>query len=81
MINIDIAKAKNELDELIYSSINNDEIYNISTSNGNVVLLSENHYNSLVESLYLAGIKNVYEDIEEVVNTPTCELIKKQFAN
>lgn len=77
MISIDIAKAKNELDELINSSINNNEIYDISTLNGNVILLSENHYNSLVESLYLLGIIDVYKDILEVVNTPTCELIKK----
>ena len=77
MINIDIAKVKIELDELIHSSINNNEIYNISTSNGNVILLSENRYNSLVESLYLLGINDVYKDILEVVNTPTFELIKK----
>lgn len=77
MINIDIANAKNELDELIHSSINNNDIYNISTKNGNVILLSENHYNSLVESLYLLGINDVYKDILEVVNTPTFELIKK----
>ena len=30
----------------------------------------------LIESLYLAGIKNVYEDIEKAVATPTSEFLK-----
>ena len=41
------------------------------------IMMSEEDYKSLIESLYLAGIKGVYEDIEEAVNTPTSEFIKE----
>jgi PHD/YefM family antitoxin component YafN of YafNO toxin-antitoxin module len=48
----------------------------ISTKEGNVVLLSEDDYRSLIESLHLAGVKGVFEDIEEAVKTPTSEFSK-----
>ena len=77
MVNINISNARSELYKLASSCIKYNDVINISTKDGNVILISEDDYNSLIESLYLAGIKNVYEDIEEVVNTPTDELIKE----
>ena len=74
MINLNISKARDELYKLASSCIRYNDTVNISTKEGNVILLSADEYNSLIESLYLAGIKGVYEDIEEVVNTPTEEL-------
>ena len=62
---------KNEL-----SSIKR-ELKKTVTKEGNVILLSADEYNSLIESLYLAGIKGVYEDIEEAVKTPTSEFSKE----
>ena len=77
MINLNISNARQELYKIASSCIKYNDIVNISTKDGNVIMLSEDDYNSLIESLYLAGIKNVYEDIEEAVKTPTDELIKK----
>ena len=77
MINLNISSARQELYKIASSCIKYNDIVNISTKEGNVIMLSEDDYNSLIESLYLAGIKNVYEDIEEAVKTPTDELIKK----
>ena len=77
MINLNISNARQELYKLASSCIKYNDIVNISTKEGNVIMLSEDDYNSLIESLYLAGIKNVYEDIEEAVKTPTDALIKK----
>ena len=76
MVNINISNARTELYKLASSCIKYNDVVNISTKEGNVILLSEDDYKSLIESLYLAGIKGVYESIEEVVNTPTGELIK-----
>lgn len=44
----------------------------------NMIMLSEENYNSLLESLYLAGIPGMYESIIEGVNTPLdeCEKIE-----
>lgn len=77
MVNINISNARSELYKLASSCIKYNDVINISTKEGNVILISEDDYHSLIESLYLAGIKGVYEDIEEAVNTPTDELLKE----
>lgn len=77
MVNLNISNARTELYKLASSCIKYNDVISISTKEGNVILLSEDDYKSLIESLYLAGVKGVYEDIEEVVKTPTDELIKE----
>lgn len=77
MINLNISNARDELYKLASSCIKYNDVVNISTKEGNVIMMSEDDYNSLIESLYLAGIKGVYEDIEEVIKTPTSELSKE----
>ena len=76
MINTNISNARSVLYKLASSCIRYNDVVNISTKDGNVIMLSEDDYNSLLESLYLAGIKGVYEDIEEVVRTPSDEFSK-----
>ena len=77
MINLNISNARDELYKLASSCIKYSDVVNISTKDGNVILLSEEDYNSLIESLYLAGIKGVYEDIEKAVKTPTSDFSKE----
>ena len=77
MLNLNISNARDELYKLASSCIKYNNVVNISTKEGNVILISEDDYNSLIESLYLSGIKGVYEDIEKVVNMPTSELSKE----
>lgn len=77
MININISNARTELYKLASSCIKYNDVININTKEGNVILLSEDDYNSLIESLYLAGINGVYEDIEKAVKTPTSEFSKE----
>ncbi len=76
MVNLNISNARTDLYKLASSCIKYNDVINISTKDGNVIMLSEDDYISLIESLYLAGIKNVYEDIEEAIKTPTSEFIK-----
>ena len=76
MVNMNISNVRKTLYKLASSCIKYNDVINISTKDGNVIMISEDEYNSLIESLYLAGIKNVYEDIEEAVNTPTSEFSK-----
>lgn len=77
MVNLNISNARDELYKLASSCIKYNSVITINTKEGNVILLSEDDYNSLIESLYLAGIKGVYEDIEEAVKTPTSEFSKE----
>ena len=70
MMNINITNARAELFKLASSCIKYNNVININTKEGNVVMLSEEDYNNLVETLYLAGIPNLLESIVEGVNTP-----------
>ena len=78
MTYLNIEKAKSKFYDLASSCIRHNKVINISTKEGNVVLLDEKNYNNLIESLYLAGIKGVRSDIEEAIKTPTAELSKEQ---
>lgn len=78
MMNINITNARAELFKLASSCIKYNNVININTKEGNVVMLSEEDYNNLIETLYLAGIPNLLESIVEGVNTPLedCEKIE-----
>ena len=76
MIYLNISNARDKLYNLASSCIKYNDVVNISTKEGNVVLLSEDDYRSLIESLHLAGVKGVFEDIEEAIKTPTHEFSK-----
>ena len=77
MVTLNISNARDELYKLAASCIKYSDIINITTKDGNVIMISEDDYRSLIESLYLAGIKNVYESIEEVTRTPSDEFFKE----
>lgn len=77
MININISNARTELYKLAASCLKYNDVISINTKEGNVILMNEQDYNNLIESLYLAGVKNVYEDIEETIHTPTDKFYKK----
>lgn len=77
MVNTNISNARSELYKLASSCIEYNDIVNISTKQGNVIMLSEDDYNSLIESLYLAGIDGFYDSLDEIRNTPTSEFIKE----
>lgn len=78
MMNTNITNARAKLFELASSCIKYNNVINISTKEGNVIMMSEEDYNNLMESLYLAGIPGMYENIVEGANTPLeeCEKIK-----
>lgn len=77
-MNINITNARAELFKLASSCIKYNNVININTKEGNVVMISEEDYNNLIETLYLAGIPNLLESIVEGVNTPLedCEKIE-----
>ena len=78
MMNTNITNARAELSKLASSCIKYNNVININTKEGNVIMMSEEDYNSLMESLYLAGIPRMYESIVEGANTKLedCEKIE-----
>jgi len=70
MINTNATSFRKQLFELIDQTIKYNEPVNISTKNGNAVLISEEEYNNLVETLYLNSIPGMREKLEEGISTP-----------
>ena len=76
MINTNITNARSDLFNLASGCIKYNNVVNINTKEGNVILMSEVDYNDLIESLYLAGIPGMYESIVEGANAPLEECVK-----
>jgi antitoxin YefM len=70
-----ITNARKELYKIVDNCVKYNNRTLLTTKEGNAILLSEEDYNSLIESLYLAGIPGVYEDIEQGIATPESEMI------
>lgn len=70
MINTNATNFRKQLFELIDQTINYNVPINISTKNGNAILISEEEYNNLKETLYLNSIPELTEKIIEGINTP-----------
>ena len=75
MTNTNITNFRKQIYELIEQTIKYNEPINISTKNGNAVLLSEDDYNNLIETLYISSIPGLKEDIIEGMNEPLDECI------
>lgn len=78
MTTMNITTVRKELFKTVSSCIKYNDIINISTKEGNVIMMSEEDYNSLIESLALAGIPGLYKSIAEGVDTPIedCEKVE-----
>ncbi len=79
MTTVNITNARQELYKFANSCLKYNDVINISTKEGNVIMISEEEYNNLLESLSLAGIPGMYESIVEGANTPLSECEKIQW--
>ena len=71
-----INKARKDFDRLISLCLEHNDVFTIETKNGDVIMLSEEKYKSLIESLYLYSKKGILEDIKETLNTKTNDFSK-----
>ncbi len=75
MTNTNISNFRQNIFEYINQAIEFNDIINVNTKNGNAVILSENDYNSLVETLYLSSNPKVKEEILSGKNAPLSECV------
>jgi len=75
MINLNITNFRKDIYNIISQTIKFDEPVNISTKDGNAVILSEEDYNGLMETLYLSSKENLKNSIIEGLNTPIKECV------
>jgi len=75
MLNTNATSFRKDLFKLLEQTIRFNEPINISTKDGNAVVISEEDYNGLIETLYLSSMPDVKNVIIEGLNTPIAECI------
>lgn len=77
MYNTNVTNARTNLYNLLKMAIDDSEIINISTKNGNAVIISEADYNSLLETLHLSSDAEYKRALLEGKTTPLSECISE----
>ena len=75
MLNTNITNFRKNVFGLLEQTIKYNEPVNVSTKDGNAVIISEEDYNGLMETLYLSSISGMKEKIVEGLNTPLDECV------
>ena len=75
---INITNFKKNIFEYIRQTIKHNEPLSINTKDGNAVLLSEDDYVSLLETLYITSKSSMKERLLEGKNAPLSECISEE---
>ena len=68
MTNTNATNFRENLFEYLNLAIDFNDIINVNTKKGNVVIISEDEYNSLTETLYLTSIPGMKDRLEEGID-------------
>ncbi len=77
MTNTNITNFRRDIYKLIENAIKYNEPINISTKNGNAVVLSEEDYNNLIETLYISSIPKLKEELIKRKNSSDEDFVKE----
>ena len=75
MLNTNITNFRKNIFNILEQTIKYNEPVNISTKDGNAVILSEEDYNGLMETVYLCSIPGLKDKIVDGLHTPISECI------
>ncbi len=70
MKNTNITNFRKDIYELLERTIKYNEILNISTKNGNAIVMSEEDYNALLETIYISSNPKLKEEIKKGLKEP-----------
>ena len=77
MTNTNITNFRKDIYKLLENTIKYNEPINVSTKDGNAVVLSEEDYNNLIETLYISSIPKLKEEIIKRKKSPDGDFIKE----
>ena len=75
MLNTNVTNFRKNIFTMLEQTIKYNEPVNISTKEGNAVIISEEDYNGLMETLHLSSIPLMREKIIDGLNTPLDECV------
>ena len=70
MINTNATNFRKNIFEMLDHTIRYNEVINVSTKEGNAIIISEEDYNGMMETLYLSSIPNLKEEILRRASEP-----------
>lgn len=70
MTNTNVTNFRKDIYELLKQTIKFNEPINISTKDGNAILISESEYMGLIETLYLTTSPEIKDKLLKGKNTP-----------
>ncbi len=73
-----ITNFRKNVYSLVENTVRFNEPVNITTKDGNAVMISEEEYLGLLESLYLTSIPGMKEKLVEGLNTPLSETVPEE---
>ena len=77
MINTNITNFRKDIYNILENTIRFNEPVNVTTKDGNAVILSEEEYDSIMETLYLSSVPGMKEAIMEGLETPLSECVSE----
>ena len=75
MVNVNITNFRKSLFEYMNQAVEYNDIISVSTKNGNVVVMSGDDYNALLETVHLMSIPGMREKLLKGADTPVDECI------
>lgn len=81
MLNTNATNFRKNLFALLEQTVRFNEPVNVSTKEGNAVLVSEQDYNSLMETLYLNANKELRDSLIEGMKTPIADCVPEDQVN
>ena len=77
MTNTNITNFRKNIYELLETTIKYNEPINVSTKNGNAVVLSEEDYNNIMETLHILSIPELKDEIIEGLNADDKDFVSE----
>ena len=77
MTNINVTNFRKNIYELLEQTIKYNEPINVSTKNGNAVILSEEDYNNLIVTLYIYSVPGLKDEIIKRKNDSDDNFVKE----
>lgn len=77
MESVNVTSLRKNLYSFLDNAIRFNEPLSVSTKSGKAVIISEDDYNDLMETLYVSSIPHMREKIIEGLNTPLSECVSE----
>lgn len=77
MTNTNITNLREHLFEYINQAVEYNDVINVNAKNGNAVILSEEDYNAMMETLYLLGNPQTKQDILDGMRAPVEDCVSE----